>query len=288
MIFSMTGFASAQRDMVGGTLVVELRSVNHRYLELHLRLDDTLRGFEPQLRESISARLGRGKVECRVGLLASSGESIKAELNPAALEHLAQLSTTVQKYFPQGQPLTVADILRWPGVLATDEVSAEALGEDVMAALEQAIEDLTASRAREGEKLAAVILDRAAQMEALVAKTRPLLPAILQAHQEKLAARLHEALQAADDSRIHQELALYAQKIDVDEELERLTAHLQEVRRVLRSGGAIGKRLDFLMQELNREANTLGSKSVSSETSQASMELKVLIEQIREQVQNIE
>lgn len=288
MIFSMTGFAAVQRDTAGGTLVVELRSVNHRYLELHLRLDDVMRGFEPQLREAISARLGRGKVECRANLLAPSGESVRAELSAAALEQLAQLSTTVQKYFPQSQSLTVADVLGWPGVLATDDISSEALSGDFSAALELALEELAASRAREGEKLAAVILDRVAQMEALVTKTRPLLPALLQVYQEKLASRIREVLQTADESRIHQELALYAQKIDVDEELERLTTHLQEVRRVLCTGGAIGKRLDFLMQELNREANTLGSKSVSSETSQVSMELKVLIEQIREQVQNIE
>jgi len=288
MIFSMTGFAAVQRETSGGTLVLELRSVNHRYLELHLRLDDAMRIFEPQLRESISARLGRGKVECRASLLAPSGKSAPAELSVTALEQLAQLSTTVQKYFPQSQPLNVAEILRWPGVLATDDISAETLSADLSSALDQALDDLAASRAREGEKLAAVILDRVAQMEALVVKTRPLLPALLQAYQEKLAARIREVLQTADDARIHQELALYAQKIDVDEELERLTAHLKEVRRVVGGGGAIGKRLDFLMQELNREANTLGSKSVSSETSQASMELKVLIEQIREQVQNIE
>ncbi|GBG13968.1 uncharacterized protein NMK_1521 [Novimethylophilus kurashikiensis] len=288
MIFSMTGFAAVQRETSGGTLALELRSVNHRYLELHLRLDDTMRVFEPQLREGIAAKLGRGKVECRANLLTSTGKSVPAELSAASLEQLAQLSTTVQKYFPQSQPLTVADILRWPGVLATDDISSEALAADFAAALEQALDELAASRAREGEKLAAVILDRVAQMEALVAKTRPLLPALLRAYQEKLEARIREVLETADDARIHQELALYAQKIDVDEELERLTAHLKEVRRVVGGGGAIGKRLDFLMQELNREANTLGSKSVSSETSQASMELKVLIEQIREQVQNIE
>ena len=288
MISSMTGFAAAQRDSASGTLVIELRSVNHRYLELHMRLDDALRAFEPQLRDAISARLQRGKVECRVSLMAPAGASTLAELNLTVLEQLAKLSASVQHRFPQSRPLAVADILRWPGVLATDEIAADALAAELADALEQTLADLAASRAREGEKLAAVILDRLAQMEALVAKTRPLLPALLQAYQEKLASRIREALQTADESRIHQELALYAQKIDVDEELERLTAHLQEVRRVIRTGGAVGKRLDFLMQELNREANTLGSKSVSSETSQVSMELKVLIEQMREQVQNIE
>jgi uncharacterized protein (TIGR00255 family) len=287
MISSMTGFAAVQRESAAGALVVELRSVNHRYLELHMRLDDALRSLEPQLRDGIAARLQRGKVECRASLVAA-GQAAQVELNAGMLDQLARMTAAVQQRFPDSKPLSVADILRWPGVIATDAVAAEALTADLGVALEQALADLAASRAREGEKLAAVILERVTQMEAIVARTRPLLPALLQAYQEKLASRIREVLQTADESRIHQELALYAQKIDVDEELERLTAHLQEVRRVLRAGGAVGKRLDFLMQELNREANTLGSKSVSSETSQASMELKVLIEQMREQVQNIE
>lgn len=288
MVYSMTGFAVAQCDTAAGTLIVEMRSVNHRYLELHLRLDDALRAFEPQVREAISARLGRGKVEFRASLIAPSGESAPAELSTNVLEQLARLSASVQQCFPQSRPLSVSDILRWPGVLMTEQVSGDALHTDLLAALEQVIAELTASRAREGEKLAAIMLERVGQMETLVARVRPLLPALLQAYQEKLASRIREVLQTADEGRIHQELALYAQKIDVDEELGRLTTHLQEVRRVLAAGGAAGKRLDFLMQELNREANTLGSKSVSGETSQASMELKVLIEQIREQVQNIE
>jgi len=288
MIYSMTGFAVAQRDTAAGTLMVEMRSVNHRYLELHLRLDDALRVFEPQVREAISCRLGRGKVEFRASLVAPSGEPARAELSTNALEQLAELSAAVQQRFPQSLPLTAADILRWPGVLVTEQISGDVLHTDLLAAVEQVVAELSASRAREGEKLAAIILERVAQMEVLVIKIRPLLPALLQAYQVKLASRLNEVLQTADEGRIHQELALYAQKIDVDEELGRLTTHLQEVRRVLAAGGAVGKRLDFLMQELNREANTLGSKSVSGETSQASMELKVLIEQIREQVQNLE
>jgi uncharacterized protein (TIGR00255 family) len=288
MIYSMTGFAAAQFDTAAGTLIVEMRSVNHRYLELHLRLDDALRVFEPQVREAIAARLGRGKVEFRAGLMSPSGESAPAELSAHVLEQLTRLSAAVQQSFPQSRPLSVADILRWPGVLVTQQVSGDALHTAMLAALEQVIAELTASRAREGDKLAAIMLDRVAQIEALVARVRPLLPALLQSYQDKLAAKLQEVLQGADEGRIHQELALYAQKIDVDEELGRLTTHLHEVRRVLAAGGAAGKRLDFLMQELNREANTLGSKSVSSETSQTSMELKVLIEQKREQVQNIE
>lgn len=288
MIFSMTGFAAVQRDTPAGALMVELRSVNHRYLELHLRLDDALRSFEPQLRELVGARLGRGKVELRAGLVAGPGQASKAELSETMLSQLMQLSEAAQKHFPESRPLSVSDILRWPGVLVTDAVSPDALGENLMAAMEQCLAELTASREREGEKLTAIMLDRVGQMEALVEKVRPLLPAILKTYQEKLAAKLHEVLQSADDARVHQELAIFAQKIDVDEELGRLATHLHEVRRILAAGGAVGKRLDFLMQELNREANTLGSKSVSTETSQASMELKVLIEQVREQVQNVE
>jgi uncharacterized protein (TIGR00255 family) len=288
MVYSMTGFAAREAGIDGGTLLLELRAVNHRYLELHMRMDDALRRFEPAVREAIAARLARGKVECRISLATPASAAVKAELHPDVLEQLAHLSQAVLQQFPQSQPLSVADILRWPGVLATEQVSDDALSANLLALLDQALQDLADSRAREGEKLKALILERVARMEAQVAIVRPLLPALLQAYQDKLAARLREAMQAVDDERIRQELTLFAQKIDVDEELGRLTTHLQEVRRILGAGGAVGKRLDFLMQELNREANTLGSKSVSTETSQVSMELKVLIEQMREQIQNLE
>ena len=287
-ISSMTGFAAVQHETAAGTLLLELRSVNHRYLELHMRLDDAMRSFEPQLREAIAARLGRGKVECRVSLVSPAGVPPAAELSEAALAQAERLSRAVQQRFPESRPLSVADILRLPGVLVTQELSAESLGEDLMTALNLALEQLTASRNREGEKLAALILERVVSMEALVEKVKPLLPALVAAYREKLGTKLRELLDGGDDNRVHQELAIFAQKIDVDEELGRLTTHLQELRRILASGGAVGKRLDFLMQELNREANTLGSKSVSHETSQVSMELKVLIEQMREQIQNIE
>jgi uncharacterized protein (TIGR00255 family) len=288
MVVSMTGFAARELAVTGGTLLLELRAVNHRYLELHLRVDEALRSFEPAMREAIAGRLGRGKVECRVSLVAASSATVNAQIDPAALEQLVQLSNAVQQRFPQSTPLNVADILRWPGVLATEDISRETLGVDLLALLAQGLQDLADSRAREGEKLKGLILERVALMDAQVARVRPLLPLLMQAYQDKLAARLREAMQGVDDERIRQELALFAQKIDVDEELGRLTTHLQEVKRILAVGGAVGKRLDFLMQELNREANTLGSKSVSTETSQVSMELKVLIEQMREQIQNIE
>ena len=288
MIYSMTGFAAGEREVAAGTLLLELRAVNHRYLELHLRMDDALRSFEPAVREAISAKLGRGKVECRLTLAAPAGAAAGAEVDTAMLEQLAQLSAQVLQRFPDSRPLDVADILRWPGVLATESVAGDALRDAVMALLEQGLRDLSEARAREGDKLKAIILERVQAMEVQVAKVRPLLPGLIQAYQQKLATKLQEVLQTADEERVRQELTLFAQRIDVDEELERLNTHLQEVRRILGAGGLVGKRLDFLMQELNREANTLGSKSVSTETSQVSMELKVLIEQMREQIQNIE
>ncbi len=288
MIYSMTGFAAKEREVAAGVLLLELRTVNHRYLELHMRMDDALRSYEPVVREAIAARLGRGKVECRFSLAAPTGAVSKAEVNAAALQQLVQLSAQVKAHFPQSPNLSVADVLRWPGVLASEPVAGDTVRGDVLALLEQGLQELADARGREGEKLKALILERVGLMEQQVARVRPLLPALMQAYQEKLAAKMREVLQAEDDERIRQELTLFAQKIDVDEELGRLTTHLQEVRRILATGGAVGKRLDFLMQELNREANTLGSKSASTETSQVSMELKVLIEQMREQIQNLE
>lgn len=288
MICSMTGFAALEREVAAGVLLLELRTVNHRYLELHLRMDDALRSFEPVVREAIAAHLGRGKVECRLSLVAPVGATAKAEVDAATLQQLVQLTAQVQQHFPQSTSLSVADILRWPGVLANEAVASDAVRADVLALLGQGLRDLADARGREGDKLKALILERVVLMEQQVAKVRPLLPAMIQAYQKKLAAKMREVMQTADDERIRQELTLFVQKIDVDEELGRLTTHLQEVRRILDAGGAVGKRLDFLMQELNREANTLGSKSASSETSQVSMELKVLVEQMREQIQNLE
>ncbi|MDR2220198.1 MAG: YicC family protein [Methylobacillus sp.] len=288
MITSMTGFAALERETVAGILLLDLRAVNSRYLEMHMRLDESLRSMEPVLRETIAAKLGRGKVECRAILMAQPGAAASGEMHEGMLERLAQWSASAREYFPESRPLSVADILRWPGVLIVDQVSSETLSAQVLEALQQCLQDLVASRAREGDKLKALILEHVALMEIEVAKVRPLLPELMHAHQCKLTQRLHEAMQAVDDDRVLQEVALFAQKIDVDEELGRLTTHMQEVRRVLDAGGAVGKRLDFLMQELNREANTLGSKSVSVETSQVAMELKVLIEQMREQIQNLE
>lgn len=288
MIYSMTGFAFGEREVKGGTLVLELRTVNHRYLELHLRLDDALRRCEPALRAAITARIRRGKVECRAALVAMAGGHLAATIDPLALAQLARLVGEVRLHFPDSAPLSLADALRWPGVLINETTDAGELQAELLALLELTLEELAAARAREGDKLKTLILERVTAMEAQLARVRPLLPELLRTHQVKLRARLFDALGAVNEERLSQELALYLQKIDIEEELDRLAAHLEEVKHVLASGEAVGKRLDFLMQELNREANTLGSKSVSSLVSQISMALKVLIEQMREQVQNLE
>lgn len=288
MIFSMTGFASLEREVGGGVLVLELRSVNHRYLELQLKLDENLRSFEPLIRELISAKLGRGKVECRMSLMPRSDTSRAAVLDSQVLQHLATLSASVQQTFPGSQPLSVADILRWPGVVVSAERSAGNLEDEIRNCLTQALQEMADARAREGEKLAMLVLERLDDVEHQVAGIKPFLPLQIKAFQERMVGKLRETLKTVDEERIAQELVIFAQRVDVDEELTRLGAHITEVRRILAGGGAVGKRLDFLMQELNREANTLGSKSVSTEVSQTSMALKVLIEQMREQIQNIE
>ncbi len=292
MIYSMTGYAAAERATTGGIVLMELRSVNHRYLELNMKLDDSLRHTEPLVRELITAKLGRGKVECRMSLVRQAGAARASQIDAQALQQLAQLAGTVQQQFPQSAPMTVADILRWPGVVENDAAeqaaSPEQLMEDVRQGVSELLQQLSDMRAREGAQLKTVILARLAEMEAMVAQVKPLLPLQVKAYQHKLIAKLQEVMKTVDEERVRQELTLFAQRVDVDEELTRLTAHIQEVKRILQADSAAGKRLDFLMQELNREANTLGSKSISTESSQVAMGLKLLIEQMREQVQNIE
>ncbi len=251
-------------------------------------MDEVFRPAEAALREAIAGRLKRGKAECRINFTPSAGSHKPLAINATLAQQLVQLGHTVQELSPDSAALSVADILRWPGIMEAEGVPQEALQEAAVSLIQEALDDFTASRGREGEKLKGMILERAAQMEALVAEAAPHLPRLRAAYQEKLTARFREAAASLDDDRIRQEMALFAQKIDIDEEISRLQAHLQEVKRILNQGGAAGKRLDFMMQELNREANTLGSKSVATETSRLSMELKVLIEQMREQIQNIE
>jgi len=292
MIYSMTGYASMSEELPLGTLNVEIRSVNHRYLDVQFRLPDELRSFEPGMRETVAARLTRGKVECRIGFTRAPASEVSLKLNTELLDQLVALDGHVRAHLPNAASLTVSDVIRWPGIVESDALPLEEVRQQAQSLLERTLEDFTDSRGREGDKLKHILLERAARMQDLVDKVKPRIPLIVAAYQDRLGARLKDALSSAsaalDEDRIRQELVMFAAKVDVEEELARLTTHLSETRRILTNGGAVGKRLDFLMQELNREANTLGSKSVDVEVSQASVELKVLIEQMREQVQNIE
>jgi len=288
MIYSMTGYAVATKETPHGSLNLELRSVNHRYLDIQFRLPDKFRSLELTMRELMTARLNRGKVDCYMSFYPQSSIEDLQQLNTDLLQRLLELNHTVRTALPDSLNLGVADILRWPGILKTEVLPAEDLCNLCKELLQTALDEFTAARAREGEKLRVHLLERLAKMRQLATKALPRIPALLTAFQKKITARLSDAMINCDDDRIRQELALFASKIDVDEELSRLQTHLDEVERILIKGGVVGKRLDFLMQELNREANTLGSKSVDAEVSKISIELKVLIEQMREQVQNIE
>ena len=288
MILSMTGFAAEAAELPGLSLSVELRSVNHRYLDVTVKLPEELRQLETILREKIAGELKRGKVECRVALSRSSPGAATLAVDATRVAQLADAAAQVLRTMPSAAPLSVNEVLRWPGVMAEPSVPAEELTATVASLVDRALTDLAASRRREGAKVEAVLEAGCAGIEAQVARVSPRIPAIHAAFNEKLASRLREAGLDPNEDRLKQEFALFATKIDVAEELSRLSTHVAEVRRVLGAGGNAGKRLDFLAQELHREANTLGSKSVDAEVSQASLELKVLIEQMREQVQNVE
>ena len=290
MIHSMTGYAAASATLGALSLYLELRSVNSRFLDLNFRIGDELRHCEPQLRAAITARLQRGKVDCRLQMQAEAAgqESAALRLNAALLERLAEAQADVRRRLPDAAPLAVGEILRWPGVLEETPLDEAAIVAAVEDLTRRALDDFIASRAREGEKLAAVIQDRVDAMRALLQQVAPRIPAAQAAYTEKLRARIREMVDTVEEDRILQEVAVFAARIDVAEELARLATHLDEVERILRQSGACGKRLDFLMQELNREANTLASKSAVTEVTQAAMELKLCIEQMREQVQNLE
>jgi uncharacterized protein (TIGR00255 family) len=284
----MTGYAAASAESPRGRLSLELRSVNARFLDLQFRVAEELRAREPALRELVSARVSRGKLDCRLFLNESGSGAAPRGLNAEALSQLKSLSEEARRAFPDAAPLGLADVLRWPGVIAESPADEEVMRRIATDMCRRALDDLVATRTREGAKLAASVLERVAAMRSRVQEVAPLLPQSLAAYQEKIAERLRDAIGSADDDRVRAEVALFAAKSDVDEELERLRAHLAEVERVLRRGGAAGKRLDFIAQELNREANTLAAKAASQAISDAALELKLLVEQVREQVQNIE
>jgi uncharacterized protein (TIGR00255 family) len=283
----MTGYAVASADTPRGALTLELRSVNSRFLDLQFRVAEELRAAEPLLRERIAARIARGKVDCRL-TLGNSVSQARQGLNVQAIKELHALATEAERAFPGIAPLRTADVLRWPGVLAEPAADEERTRGALDEVCRKALDELCAARGREGAKLAAILLSRVAEMRKLLAEVAPLVPEAVAAYRERIAERLREVLGSGDEERTRAEVALFAAKSDVDEEITRLATHLDEVERVLAKGGAAGKRLDFLAQELNREANTLASKAAGLKIADCALELKLLIEQIREQVQNIE
>jgi len=288
MIHSMTAYASASEELPRGALSVELRSVNSRFLDLQFRVGEELRALEPVLREMIAARVTRGKVECRVALSEERNAPAGERLNAPAMARLKKLAAEASSVFPGAQPLSVAEVLRWPGVIADAPADAEGTRALAERLCRRALDEFISARAREGAKLAAAIAERVASMRRLVEEVAPLMPLAMSAYHQRISEKLREVLGSGDDERVRAEVALFAARSDVDEELTRLRAHLAEVERTLKQGGAVGKRLDFLAQELNREANTLASKAANRKISDGALELKVLVEQVREQVQNIE
>jgi uncharacterized protein (TIGR00255 family) len=287
MVHSMTAFARVERAGAFGTLSWELRSVNHRYLEPHLRLPESLRDLESPVREALRQGLSRGKLECTLRLQDEEGARPLA-VDQARASQLIAAAETVAALIRQPAPLNPLEVLAWPGVLGGDAADPLALHAAALEAFNQALAELKDGRAREGAELARLIEARLDAILAEVATLRELVPQMLDTQRKRILDRLRDAQAELDPARLEQEMVLLAQKSDVAEELDRLTTHVGEVRRVLRSGGAAGRRLDFLMQELNREANTLGSKAFDPRSTQAAVNLKVLIEQMREQVQNIE
>jgi len=288
MIHSMTGYASSAREFPFGALSIELRSVNHRYLDIQFRLPDDLRAVEPGLRELLTENIGRGKVECRVSFTSVPGAHKTLKLNEDLLLQLEALDHKVRARIAGVAQLNSADILRWPGMLAAEPLPLEELQAACRELMAQVLREFSASRAREGDRLASLLRERADTMERVLGDLTPRIPQVVSAYRDKLAARLKEAIGGGEEERIRQEVAVFATKIDVDEELTRLAAHVAELRQTLAGGGAVGKKLDFLMQELNREANTLAAKSVDLAVTRAALELKIVIEQMREQLQNIE
>jgi uncharacterized protein (TIGR00255 family) len=287
MIRSMTAFASAESETAYGTLSIELRSVNHRYLELSPRLPDDLRSFETPLREVLTARLSRGKVDVTMRLKAATTRSSALDVDDELLVRLAAKAQELASRFP-ALNVDFTSLLNWPGVLCEQSADTDGLQAAAAGLLDEALVEFIATREREGERLAVFLRERLDGIEALVASVREHLPEVRAAARARLDQRLAEIKQPADPGRIEQEIVLQLQRMDVDEELDRLASHIAEARRILGTDEAIGRRLDFLMQEFNREANTLGSKAADPRTTKAAVELKVLIEQMREQVQNLE
>ncbi|WP_153914499.1 YicC/YloC family endoribonuclease [Shewanella sp. TC10] len=287
MIQSMTAYARIEHKAEWGTASWELRSVNQRYLETYLRLPEQMRSLEPVLRDRLRKRLNRGKVEVNLRYELSESGSSEMRLNQDLAKQLLNAAEWLKKEANQGE-LNLVDILRWPGVMAGAEQDMGEINKDLLGAFDGAVAQFIEARGREGEAINAMLQTRLDQIVEQVAIVREHMPAVMQWQRDKLTNRLAEITGELDPARMEQEMVLLAQKMDVAEEMDRLDAHVAETRLILKKGGAQGRRLDFMMQEFNRESNTLASKSISAEVTAAAVELKVLIEQMREQIQNVE
>ena len=288
MIRSMTAFARSERTEDWGTAYWELRSVNNRYLDVTPRLPEDARAIESAVRERIRARLNRGKVDCTLRLTLGMDSEASLTLNLELAKRVSEATREIDALLHDPARVSAVDVLRWPGVVQTQSPDVDTLGTAVLELLDEALAELISTREREGRHIHELIVKRCEEMKRIVNKVRKRLPEVLEICRQRLRDRLAELLEQLNEERLEQEMAMLAQKADVAEELDRLDGHLKEVRRVLDKEEPAGRRLDFLMQELNREANTLGSKSIDAETTRASVDLKVLIEQMREQIQNVE
>lgn len=299
----MTGYAIVNRETTLGNITIELKSLNSRFLDLQFRMHDDLRIIEPSLRKIIVAHIARGKVECRINLNQKITKNTLQILNQSVLNYLIQLEFEVRKQFKNTAPLSVHEILNWPGIIEENQVTEDLLQKNILIILEQVLSNFLQSRAREGLAIQTTLLTRIETMESIINNITPLIPQLIKQFQQKTIHRMREVLELAIQiqgsqlsslsheeiyNRIFYEATLYGIRIDITEELVRLSTHLNETRYILKEGGQVGKRLDFMMQELNREANTIGSKATAKELSDASMTLKLLIDQMREQVQNLE
>ncbi len=285
---SMTGFAREDTETPFGTLTCELRTVNHRYLDVHFRLPEELRAKEIELRQRIGSRLKRGKVDCSLHIRRSGGAAAELEINRDLVRQIGARVDEIANLLPETQAVDPLDILRWPGVIEEPEIDTDPLFVAAADLLEHSLGALGQMRSSEGQRIAAMLETRCEDILLLAASVRERMPQVLAAVRAKQQERIDKLDVDADPARLETELALVAQKLDVDEELDRLESHISEIRTALQSNEPVGRRLDFLMQELNREANTLGSKSADAETTKAAVDLKVLIEQMREQIQNVE
>jgi len=288
MIRSMTAFSRREKQESWGRLIWEIRSVNHRFLEVSTRLPDEFRALEPKIKNEVSTRLNRGKIECNLRYLSGTDIGADISFNDDFVKKLIQTTTKIDGLMSNSAPMSALDILKWPGVMVGAESEFDEIREQSLMLLGQTLDGLIEMRQTEGGKIKIMIEQRCSSINETVKQIHTLIPTIITARRERLNNRLEELKVEVDQSRLEQELVLLVQKLDVDEELDRLNAHREEVVRLVDSDGPVGRRLDFLMQELNREANTLGSKSVDVNTTRASVDLKVYIEQMREQIQNIE